>query len=84
MVRVEFSSTGVGFEAEGVGGGTAGKVFFRVAHNFCFKRAPFFILQRQRSKVSKSGNTTEQRGDVLAYLLLAGDVKPSESVVIFG
>ena len=68
MVRVEFSSTGVGFETEGVGGGIAGEVFFRVAHTFCFKGAPFFILQRQRSKVSKSGNTAEQRRDVFSRL----------------
>ena len=45
MARVELSSTGVGFKAEGVGGGIAGEVFFHVAHTFCFK-APFFILQR--------------------------------------
>ena len=83
MVRV-LSSTGVGFEAEGVGGATAGEVFFRVAQTFCFKGAPFFILQRQRSKNSKSGNTAKQGRDVLADLLLAGDVEPSESVIILG
>ena len=44
VARVEFSSTGVGFKAEGVGGGIAGEVFLRVAHTFCFKGAPFFIL----------------------------------------
>ena len=59
-----------------------GEVFFRVAHTFCFKGAPFFILQRERSKFSESGNTAEQGGDVLANLLLAGDVEPSESTVI--
>ena len=59
MVRVELSSTGVGFEAEGVGGGMAGEAFFRVAHAFCFKVAPFFILQSQRSKIGKFGNTAK-------------------------
>ena len=75
MVQVEFSSTDVGFEAEGVGGGIAGEVFFRVAHTFCFREGPFFILQR--TKLSKSGNTAEQGGNVLADLLLARDVDPA-------
>ena len=84
MAREGFSSTGVGFEAEGVGGGIAGEVFFRERHTFCFKGAPFFILQRQRSKNIKSSNTAKQGRDVLADLLLVGDVDPSESVIIFG
>ena len=41
MAWVEFTSIDVGFKAEGVGGGIAGEVFFRVAHTFCFKGAPF-------------------------------------------
>ena len=81
MVRGELSSTGVSFETEGVGGATAGEVLFRVAHTFCFREGPFFILQR--TKLSKSGNSAEQGRDVSADLLLAGDVEPSESVVIF-
>ena len=45
MARV-LSSLGVGFETEGVAGATAGDVFFHVAHTFCFREGPFFILQR--------------------------------------
>ena len=37
MVRVEVSSTGVGFKAEGVAGGTAGEAFFRVVTPFASK-----------------------------------------------
>ena len=59
MVRVEVSSTDVILETERAAGGIPGEAFFRTANTFCLKGAPFFILQSQRSKIGKFGNTAK-------------------------
>ena len=79
------SSAGFGF-GTGVAGATAGDAFFHVAHTFDLRDAPFFILQRYKGQVQQCrlNNKARRKKTLSADLLLAGNVEPSESIVIFG